>query len=416
MTNRNAAGTRHGVDEAAAREPEAALLTPESATAATAEPAPQPQSDRCEERLGEGPILVGDKEQGEPPTLTLPSEPRTLLLGGLLFLATMVTFYVAREIILPVLLAVVLKLLLQPLLRPFERIHIPRAIASLLVVFAVAGGIGGFVIVISAPAISWVEKIPAGLPRLEKHMRVLTEPITQTKRVLEKAESVAQGPDDGAPSVTVKGVGLAGTLFAATAQAVIGILTTILLLFFLLASGDTFLRRIVELLPRFKDKRQAVDIVQHVEHDISFYLVTISAINLAVGVATGVALWLCGIGDPVLWGAVAFLLNYVPILGPLVGVGIFAMVGLLTFDSLGAALLPAGLYLGIHLIEGELITPMLLARRLTLNPVLIILSLVFWYWMWGVPGAILAVPILAIVKIICDRIRPLAPIGHFIEG
>jgi predicted PurR-regulated permease PerM len=125
---------------------------------------------------------------------------------------------------------------------------------------------------------------------------------------------------------------------------------------------------------------------------------------------------LCGMGDPLLWGAVAFLLNYIPILGPFCGVVIFALAGLLALDPLWLALLPAGLYLVVHLIEGETVTPMLLARHFTLNPVLVILSVIIWYWMWGVMGAILAVPILAIAKIVCDRIKPLAAFGHFLEG
>jgi predicted PurR-regulated permease PerM len=138
--------------------------------------------------------------------------------------------------------------------------------------------------------------------------------------------------------------------------------------------------------------------------------------NAAVGIATAMVMWLTGIGDPVLWGAVAFLLNFVPILGPVSGAVIFLLAGLLTVDTLWQAFLPAGLYLGIHLIEGQLITPMLLAKRFILNPVIVIMSLVFWFWMWGAPGVILSVPMLAITKIICDRIRPLAAFGHFLEG
>jgi predicted PurR-regulated permease PerM len=195
-----------------------------------------------------------------------------------------------------------------------------------------------------------------------------------------------------------------------------GFFTTILFLLFLLVSGDTFLRRLVEILPSFSNKRQAVDIFQQVESDISAYLVTITLMNAAVGVATAMVMWLTGIGDPILWGAVAFLLNFLPILGPIFGVVIFVLAGLLTIDTLWQAFLPAALYLGIHLIEGQMITPLLLARRFTLNPVLVIIALVFWFWMWGVPGAILSVPMLAITKIICDRIRPLAAFGHFLEG
>ena len=138
--------------------------------------------------------------------------------------------------------------------------------------------------------------------------------------------------------------------------------------------------------------------------------------NAAVGVATGMAMALTGLRDPLLWGTMAFLLNFVPILGPMIGVVLFLVAGLLAIDTLWIAFLPAALYLTIHLIEGETITPMLLARRFTINPVLVIISLVFWYWMWGVPGAILATPMLAVTKIICDRIASLTAFGHFIEG
>ena len=138
--------------------------------------------------------------------------------------------------------------------------------------------------------------------------------------------------------------------------------------------------------------------------------------NAAVGIATAMVMWLTEIGDPILWGAVAFLLNFVPILGPIFGVVIFLLAGLLTIDTLWQAFLPAGLYLGIQQIEAEVITPTLLARRFILNPVLVIISVVFWFWMWGAPGAILSMPMLAITKIICDRVRPLAALGHFLEG
>jgi predicted PurR-regulated permease PerM len=181
-------------------------------------------------------------------------------------------------------------------------------------------------------------------------------------------------------------------------------------------SGDIFLHRLVEILPRFSSKRQVVEISQQIESDISAYLVTITIMSAAVGVATGLAMWLTGVGDPILWGTVALLLNYVPILGPIFAVLILFLAGLLTHDALWQALLPAGLYLGFHIVESQTITPMLLAKRFTLNPVLVIISLVFWFWMWGIPGAILAVPMLAITKIICDRLRPLAAFGHFLEG
>ena len=170
------------------------------------------------------------------------------------------------------------------------------------------------------------------------------------------------------------------------------------------------------MLPRFKSKRQAVDISQQVERDISAYLITITLMNALVGGATALVMAWTGVGDPVLWGTVAFILNFVPILGPISAIIIFLFAGSLTIASIWQALLPAALYGAIHLAEGETLTPMLLARRFTLNPVLVILSLAFWYWLWGVPGAILSTPILAITKIVCDRVRPLAALGHILAG
>jgi predicted PurR-regulated permease PerM len=125
---------------------------------------------------------------------------------------------------------------------------------------------------------------------------------------------------------------------------------------------------------------------------------------------------LCGIEDASLWGMIAFLLNYIPIMGPITCIALFSIVGLATKTTPEAALLPAGLYFLIHLIEGMNVTPMLVSRRFTLNPVLVIISLIFWYWMWGVPGAILSTPLLAVTKIMCDRIEKLKAFGHFLEG
>lgn len=138
--------------------------------------------------------------------------------------------------------------------------------------------------------------------------------------------------------------------------------------------------------------------------------------NGCVGAVTAIMMRLYQVDDPLLWGALAFLLNYIPILGPLVCMAIFTFVGLLGGGDFLRALLPAISFYFIHVMEGSIITPMLLAKRFTLNPVLVILSLVFWYWMWGVAGAILAMPMLAIIKIVCDRIERLASLGHFLEG
>ncbi|UPT91995.1 AI-2E family transporter [Bradyrhizobium barranii subsp. apii] len=349
--------------------------------------------------------------------MPLPSDPRTFFLGGLFGLGVLAALYVASSIILPVMLALVLNLLLQPAVRLLGRLHLPKAVGALFTVFLVIGALVGLVAALSVPATTWAERLPEGIPRLEAHLRLVSGPIQALQKVIQQAEQAADAPPGRGSIVSVRrDLGITGVLFAGTRSVLDGLFTTVLVLYFLLVAGNIFLRRVVEILPTFSNKRQAVDISQQIQEDISGYLLTITAMNAAVGMATAAAMYLCGLGDPLLWGATAFLLNYIPILGPLFGVCIFVLVGMLSFESLWWSLLPPVLYLGIHLVEGETLTPMLLARRFTLNPVLIILSLVFWFWMWGVLGAILAVPMLAILKIICDRLRPLKALGHFLEG
>jgi predicted PurR-regulated permease PerM len=349
--------------------------------------------------------------------MPLPSDPRTFFLGGLFGLGALAALYVASSIILPVMLALVLNLLLQPAVRFLGRLHLPRAVGALFTVFLVIGALVGLVAALSVPATTWAERLPEGIPRLEAHLRLVSGPIQALQKVIQQAEQAADAPPGKGSIVSVRrDLGITGVLFAGTRSVLDGLFTTVLVLYFLLVAGNIFLRRVVEILPTFSNKRQAVDISQQIQEDISGYLLTITAMNAAVGIATAAAMYLCGLGDPLLWGATAFLLNYIPILGPLFGVCIFVLVGMLSFESLWWALLPSVLYFGIHLVEGETLTPLLLARRFTLNPVLIILSLVFWFWMWGVLGAILAVPMLAILKIICDRLRPLKALGHFLEG
>jgi predicted PurR-regulated permease PerM len=355
----------------------------------------------------------------EPREMPLPSDPKEVFLGGLFILAALACAYWASEIVLPLVLAFILKLLLQPAVRALEQVYLPRTLASLILILVIFGTIVGLTVALSMPATNWAAKLPQGVSQLEERLSFLRGPIETLQRFLEPDRFREGGPLSPAPTGTEAST-LAKTIlakaFAGTQVFATGFFLTLLLLFFLLVHGDTFLRRVVEILPRFGDKRQAVEISQKIESDISAYLITITIMNAAVGVATAIVTWFTGLGDPILWGTVAFLLNYVPILGPAVGVILFMLAGLLTMDTLWQALLPAFLYLGIHLAEGEMITPTLLAKRFTVNPVLVVVSLIFWFWMWGAAGAIIAVPMLAIAKIICDRVQSLAAFGHFLEG
>ena len=288
-----------------------------------------------------------------PEDLPLPSDPKVIFLGGLFGLAVLTTAYVASEIVLPFVFAIVLKLLLQPAFRMLERLHIPRVLASLLLIFTLFATIVGLGAAISSPARTWAAKLPEAIPRLQERLSFMREPIDTLQRFLHQVEDFGEIGTPPNAAASVQGPTLLSKLFTGTRDFAGGFFTTVLFLFFLLVSGDIFLHRLVEILPRFKGKRQVVEISQQIESDISAYLVTITIMNAAVGIATALAMWLTGVGDPILWGTVAFLLNYVPILGTALGVLTFLLAGLLTHDILWQALLPAGLYFGFHLIEGE---------------------------------------------------------------
>ena len=364
-------------------------------------------------------------------------DARTVSLVLLAVLAVFYTLYFAAEIVLPITLAIVLNLLLSPAMRFLtNRLRVPRLLAALLLIVVLFGVVAVLLFAISFPASEWIKKAPEAWPEIRKKVSGLAGPIdairhgmTQLQHFTEQGGggggAAAGGGGAGgavAPQAAPagggampSGVGAVGGAILSGTRAFLGqVFTLVLILFFLLSAGDSLLHRLVEVLPTFADKRRAVEIAREIESNISMYLATITVMNLLVGTLNGLQVWLFGMGAPLLWGTVAFLLNYIPILGPLTGVLIFLVVGLLTFSSPWFALVPAGVYLLIHVMEGETITPMLLARRFTLNPLLVILSLFFWDWLWGVPGAFLSVPLLAVFKIFCDHVEALTPIGHML--
>jgi predicted PurR-regulated permease PerM len=352
-----------------------------------------------------------ENDSAERPALQLPTDAKAMLLAGIFSLLLMYALYMTGEILVPILIAFLLKFLFQPVVETMVDYHLPRSLAALLVVGVLLGGVSGLAALLSAPAAGWVSGAPKNLAKLEKRL----DGLSSVARDLQKASRDVEkmGDDDSAPAVAVKGPPLSTFLFSGTKSLLASVLTVVVLLFFLLVSGNSFLRRIVEILPTLHDKKRAVEIINEIQRTIAVYLGTVTMMNLIVGCLTGLACWLCGLSDPLLWGSVAFLLNYIPILGPMAGVALLALVGLTLFDDIWKGLLPAGIYLSLHFAEGEVITPMLLARQFTLNPVIVVMALIFWYWMWGVPGALLAVPMLAVAKIVCDRIDRLKAVGHF---
>jgi predicted PurR-regulated permease PerM len=369
----------------------------------------------------------------------------------LTLLAVLYTLYFAAAIILPFVLALVLALVLGPAMRVLnDRLRIPKMVAALMLILVLFGVIGATGFAISVPASGWISKAPQSVPALLEKLSFLREPIRLVQHGIKQVQNLmGQGGDSeqertggsgqnagsesrnameqpggpGPSTMTVQqppdlsGILGIGSSILQGGRAFLGQgFTLVLLLFFYLSSGDSLLRSFVEILPHFDEKRRAVTIVTEIEKNISRYLVTISVMNLVVGMLAGLAVWLLGMPDPLLFGTVAFLLNYIPIIGPVIGVVIFFFVGVITFSTIWQALIPAGVYLAIHVLEGETITPMLLARRFTLNPVMVISSLMFWDYLWGIPGALLSTPLLAVTKIVCDHIETLEPIGHLLGG
>jgi predicted PurR-regulated permease PerM len=368
--------------------------------------------------------------------------PTDVALVILTSLAVLYTLYFAASIILPFVLALVLSLLLGPAARFLcDRLRLPRMLAAVILIGALFTAIGSVGYAISVPAAGWIAKAPESLPTLQKKLSFLRRPIDmfengmqQMQKLMQDSGSaqtaappgfpvmstpglMPQAPEKPAPAQTVtvsQGSGVGMSVLAGTRSFLGEAMTLLVVLFFLLADGDALLRRFIEILPGLPEKKRAVQIATEVERNISSYLATITMMNLFVGIANGISIWAFGLPDPLLWGTVAFLLNYIPILGALTGMLIFFFVGMFTFSSVLWALAPSGVYLLIHIMEGETITPMLLARRFTLNPLLVIAALMFWDWLWGVAGALLAVPLLAVVKILCDNIEVLTPLGHML--
>jgi predicted PurR-regulated permease PerM len=307
-----------------------------------------------------------------------------------------------------------LNLLLSPvvfLLRKYARIPEPLGAGVVIVIFL---GVVVFGVYRLTPAASaWIARAPESLATLQRRIQPLRRPVEKVTQAAEQVEQ-ATDLDKKTPQVEIKGPSLTKQVFGGTTALLSTAIVVIFLTYFLLASGELFLHKLVAVLPQLKDKKTAVRIVRETQSQISLYLVVTTMINAGVGVATGVALALVGMPNPVLWGVVAAVLNFVPYIGGLVNTIILTLAAFLTFEDTGRALLIPIVFTLINILEGNLITPMIVGRRMRLNTVAVFIGLIFWWYLWGVPGAILAVPMMATIKIACDHIATLAPIGEFL--
>lgn len=344
-----------------------------------------------------------------------PRDIRSIALTGLFILAIFYTMYFMRSVLLPIVLAILLSYLFRPIVRALARVKVPATIGAAVILVALLALIGYAVSSLMVPFSNWLEKAPTGLSELQHKLMPLRKSMTQVAQASGEIEKLATPDSPTKTAVEVKRHPLTEILYLRTPELIAGGVLLVILLYFLLVYDGVFMSKVIKLMPTFADKKTAVSIAHDIESHVSRYLLTITIINTCLGVAVGTTVGLLGLRNPIMWGVMVGVLNFVPYLGALTGMICMTIGAVLSFDSLSYALLFPAVYLAYGALEGNFITPWVMGRSLTLNPVIILVSLTFWGWMWGIVGVILAVPILAALKIFCAHFEGLAPIAEFLS-
>ena len=343
-----------------------------------------------------------------------PFDVKSVALTGLFILAMFYTIYFMRSILLPIVLALLLSYLLRPIVRALARLKVPLPVSAALLLIGIFGLIGYAVSVLAVPTAEWLQKAPAGFAELQHKLVPVKKSVARVAQATGEIEKLTTTGAE-TKAIEVKRHPITEMLFLHTPEFVASAVLSLILLYFLLVYDQTFIAKLVKLLPTLSDKKAAVGIAHDIESQISQYLFTITAINVCLGLAVGSAVGLLGLPNPVMWGVMVALLNFVPYLGALTGIICMTVGATLSFDNMGYALIFPAVYLSFGVLEGSFITPWIMGRSLTLNPVIILLSLTFWGWMWGIVGIILAVPILAAFRIVCAHIKPMEPLAEFLS-
>lgn len=326
--------------------------------------------------------------------------------------ATAGVLYFASAVLLPLTMAVFLWLLFRPVVRSLGRRRIPESLSAAILLAALIGVILLGFLQLRQPTTEWLENAPIHFAKVREKLRGVIRPIQEIEKASEEVGKMAPAEGVTPPlQVEVKQPRFSTLLVGTTSTTLAGVALTFTIAFFLLARGDSLLANVIQILPTLNDKKKAIELVRSLEHAVSNYLVKISLINLGLGVAEGIAMWLVGMPNPLLWGVLAALLNFIPYIGGLVNVVIIFFVSLLTFETMGEAFLPAILFIGINAVEGNFVTPYVLGRSFQLNPILVFLSLTVWSFLWGVGGMLLAIPLLAVFRITCDHFEKTRSLG-----
>jgi predicted PurR-regulated permease PerM len=352
------------------------------------------------------PVPVPGEAPPRSPGRLRPRAPSALLL--LATLAMGFTLWAAQGLLLPVLLAMFFALIGNPIIRMLQKLYVPRFVSALLVIVL---GLAGTVMLaqqLIAPASEWIRQVPREMHDLAPKLRSLAKPMQEANKAAENIARAAGGENIAKPVQVVKTeLNDPYRMLTATPRLLASVLAVVLLTFFFMVYGQSLQRNAIALLPGRQQQRLTVDILQSIEHEMSRYVLTISIINALVGMALAGALYALGVpGDEaLLWGTMAAILNYAPYVGPLIGIIVMLLMGFVAFDDLWQSVLPAAIYLGLHMLEGQFITPIVLGARMALSPLVLILALMVFGWLWGIVGLLLAVPLLVCVKIVLSKVE-----------
>ncbi len=339
-------------------------------------------------------------------------------LGVLALVAGIAGLSAGEALLLPILLAILLTLLLSPAVELLERIRLPRWLGALLVVVALLAALGTAATQLAAPAQRWLNPKSPEWRKLELRIREIKRPLESIQGAQERVADIAESAGErGKPKpkeVVVQRRDIFTTLDDMSVL-LTGAVSTIVLLYFLLASGDLFLRKLIRVLPRLTDKKTAVGIARTVQVEIGRYFLTISAINVGLGIVTAGMMALLGMPSAVFWGALVAVLNFVPYAGPAASLALLTAGAFVSLDGWGEILMVPLSFLVLTVIEGQFIQPVLIGHRLQLNVVVTFLAVVAWGWLWGLGGVVVAIPVLVALKICADHIESLSALGEFLS-
>lgn len=348
------------------------------------------------------------------PAVAAASPPRSRVtsraLAALTVFVALHAMMVARALLVPIALAALLALVLAPAVRSLHGMRVPRLFAAAGVLALVLTLALATASTLLGPARAWIERVPVATARAEQALEVLRRPLAAASKASQSLIDLTADapPGKSLPVVAVQGSpGLAGLMLRETPALLTSAIAALFLVFLLLVHGDILLRKLVAIAPaRLSAKKELVCLVREAQRELSRYLGTISLINLGLGAATACGLALLGLPDPWLWGGVVAVLNFAPYVGPALAALLLTFAGFAQFAQPSMALMAPTIFLGLHLLEGQLVTPMLIGRRLALDPVMIFLGLMLLGWLWGIAGLLLAVPLLACAKIVAVRLAP----------